>query len=61
VAAFHDEDRNGEIKRGLFGRPREGYAFSRNAHAPFGPPDFEDAAITLAPGEHAIITMRMRY
>lgn len=61
VAAFHDEDGNRELARGLFGRPKEGYGFSRNARAAFGPPDFEDAAFLVPAGRHSTIEIRIRY
>ena len=46
---YHDEDGNGELKTGLFWRPKEGFAFSNN-YNPKGPPKFKKAAITLEHG-----------
>ena len=47
VAAFHDANDNGELDTNLLGIPSEGYGFGNDASAPFGPPDFEAAAITV--------------
>ncbi len=48
VAVIHDEDDDGELDKSFFGIPTEGYGFSRDASATFGPPDFEDAAFKVA-------------
>jgi uncharacterized protein (DUF2141 family) len=58
VATFHDENGNGEFDQGFLGLPLEGYAFSNEAHAVFGPPDFADAAFTVGP-EGTAITIGM--
>ena len=50
VVIYHDEDGNGELKTGLFWRPKEGFAFS-NDYTPKGPPKFKKAAIELVHGE----------
>ena len=50
VVVYHDEDGNGELKTGLFWRPKEGFAFS-NDYTPKGPPKFKKAAIELVHGE----------
>lgn len=39
---FHDENSNNELDTNLFGIPSEGYGFSNNAKAMFGPPPFKD-------------------
>ena len=44
-----DEDNDGELKTGLFWRPKEGFAFSNN-YNPKGPPKFKKAAIMLEHG-----------
>lgn len=40
---FHDENNNDEIDRGLFGMPREGVGFSRDARIVLSPPKWRDA------------------
>jgi len=50
IVVYHDEDSNGEMKTGLFWRPKEGYAFSNN-YKPKGPPKFSKASIELIHGK----------
>lgn len=41
--SFHDENNNREIDRALFGIPKEGVGFSRDAKIRMGPPKWADA------------------
>lgn len=41
IRYFHDENENSKMETNLFGMPTEGYGFSNNAKANFGPPTFE--------------------
>ena len=50
VVIYHDEDGNGELKTGLFWRPKEGFALSNN-YTPKGRPKFKKTAIDLVHGE----------
>ena len=50
VVIYHDEDGNGELKTGLFWRPKEGFALSNN-YTPKGRSKFKKAAIELVHGE----------
>ena len=43
VQAFQDENYNDRIDRGLFGIPKEGVGFSRDARILLGPPKWRDA------------------
>jgi uncharacterized protein (DUF2141 family) len=61
VTVHHDEDKDFKMDTGLFGAPTEGYGFSRDASAPFGPPDFADAKLTLAPSERKRVPIHMKY
>ena len=61
LLVHHDEDANGAMNKGLFGRPAEGYGVSRDAKATFGPPSFEDARLSLRPGEDKHVRIHMRY
>lgn len=45
VAAFHDENNDGQLNRNRFGIPTERYGFSRNARGLTGPPTFQQAVI----------------
>lgn len=44
--AFHDENANGEIDRAMFGIPKEGVGFSRNARIRMSPPKWKEAVFT---------------
>ena len=60
VKAFHDENDNGELDTNLVGIPSEGYGFANDPSTTFGPPDFEEAAVTV--GEtSAIAVLTMSY
>ena len=58
--AFHDENGNQEIDRGLFGIPKEGVGFSRDAKIVFGPPKWHDAVFTHG-AEKQVIGFKLRY
>ncbi len=60
VAIFHDEDNDGKMKTGMYGIPEEGYAFSNDAEATYGPPTFDDAKIVLH-SDTLAIKVKMRY
>ena len=47
VSAYCDNNRNGELDKGIFGRPIEPIGMSRNAKGRMGPPCFEDAAVVV--------------
>ena len=59
IALIHDENANGRLDTRLM-VPREGFGFSRNAPARFGPPSFARAAFAVA-GQDKHQTIRMRY
>ena len=58
--AFHDENRNRKVDRALFGIPKEGVGFSRDAPIRMSPPKWDDARFDFAGGRQAI-TLKMRY
>ncbi len=60
IALVHDENENGRIDRALSMIPREGFGFSRDAPVRFGPPRFDDAAITVG-NQPTLARIRMRY
>ena len=60
LAAFHDENGNGDFDRGLFGLPLEGFAFGNDAPIWLGPPSFDEGSIALA-GRDLSTAMSMRY
>ncbi len=57
IKLFHDANNNGELDSNMLGIPTEGYGFSNNAGR-FGPPSFEDAAVTV--DEDLQIEIRVR-
>jgi len=58
VLAYQDENENKELDRNFIGIPKENYGFSRNPVSRFGPPSFEDAAISVREGANtAAITL----
>jgi uncharacterized protein (DUF2141 family) len=50
VKLFHDLDGTGTLTRNFLGIPKEPYAFSNNATARMGPPDFAAAAFDVNAG-----------
>ena len=60
IALLHDENGNGRADRALGMMPREGFGFSRDARVRMGPPDFDDAAITVG-AQPVSQSIRMRY
>jgi uncharacterized protein (DUF2141 family) len=60
VAAYHDEDNAGRLEFTLFGTPKQGFGFSRDAKMRFGPPRFTDAAFSLGTAGSAV-TVPLHY
>jgi uncharacterized protein (DUF2141 family) len=60
VAVLHDENENSKMDFNFLGMPLEGYGFSNDASAPFGPPSFAAAAFTLGP-RNSFVPVKMRY
>ena len=54
VAVFHAEQSEAQIQYGLFGKPTQGYGFSRNPSSSFGPPSFEAASFSYAGGNQSL-------
>lgn len=50
VAVFHAEKGETQISYGLFGKPNQGYGFSRNPVSLFGPPSFSAASFAYKGG-----------
>ena len=60
VQAFHDENGNGDLDANVLGIPKEGYGFANDPPTTFGPPDFEEAAVTVGDAP-ATAAMTMTY
>jgi uncharacterized protein (DUF2141 family) len=58
--AFHDENNSGEVDRALFGIPKEGIGFSRDARIRMSPPKWRDAVFTHRP-QAEVIHFDLRY
>ena len=59
LAVIHDENGNGRLDT-IAGIPREGYGFSRNPVARFGPPRFTAARFSVE-SDGGVERVRMRY
>jgi len=60
VAVLHDENENSKMDFNFLGMPLEGYGFSNDASAPFGPPSFGAAAFRLGP-RPSFVSVKARY
>ena len=58
VGAFHDVNRNNQLDTNLFGIPKEQHGFSNDASGSFGPPSFDDAAISVTKDAIYIVNLR---
>jgi uncharacterized protein (DUF2141 family) len=58
--AFHDENASGEVDRGMFGIPKEGVGFSRNARIVWSPPKWRDAVFAHQ-ARAEVIRFNLRY
>jgi uncharacterized protein (DUF2141 family) len=61
VSILHDEDGDKKMKSGALGMPREGYGASNDARGKFGPPRFDDAKVTLRPGQTLRTPIKLIY
>jgi uncharacterized protein (DUF2141 family) len=59
VALLHDENLNGFMDKGLFGIPKEGYAFSNNFFGTLSAPKFEQISFIVEKNE--IIEIKLKY
>jgi uncharacterized protein (DUF2141 family) len=59
ITAFHDENDDQRLDRGLLGIPREPYCMSRNARRAFAAPRFADASFQHLRGD-LTLQARMR-
>jgi len=60
IQAYHDENDNRDVDRGLFGIPKEGLGFSRDAKIVFGPPKWADAVFAYD-GTPTRTALKLRY
>lgn len=57
---FYDQNGNGRVDRALFGIPKEGVGFSRDAKIRFAPPSWEEAVFDYD-GQERTIRLKLRY
>lgn len=61
VAVFHAENNETRMETGMFGRPKQGYGFSRNPSSTFGPPGFDSAAFDYQGGNQNLSAVQLNY
>jgi uncharacterized protein (DUF2141 family) len=61
VAILHDENNNQKMDKNILGLPKEGYGFSNNASAPFGPPSYKKASFTHTSHGPTEIQIKAKY
>ncbi len=61
LAAFHDENGNNDLDRGVFGIPTEGTGASNDARGFMGPPPYDGARFRFPNGALHRMTIRIGY
>lgn len=61
VAILHDENNNQKMDKNFLGIPKEGYGFSNNASAAFGPPSFRKASFVHGSLRPTEIIIKAKY
>lgn len=61
VAILHDENNNQKMDKNMLGIPKEGYGFSNNASAPFGPPSYKKASFIHTTNGQTEIQVKTKY
>jgi len=61
VAILHDENNNQKMDKNMLGIPKEGYGFSNNASAPFGPPSYKKASFNHTATKQTEIQIKAKY
>jgi uncharacterized protein (DUF2141 family) len=59
VSVMHDENENGELDSNFVGIPTEGFGFSNDAKAMFGPPSYDKCVFQHAAAQR--ISIHMKY
>lgn len=60
AVVFQDHNNNKKLETNFVGFPKEPIGFANDARIKFGPPDFEDAAITVTEGQTVIVNIQLR-
>lgn len=61
IAILHDENNNQRMDKNILGIPKEGYGFSNNASAAFGPPSYKKASFTHNSATATEIQIKTKY
>jgi len=61
IAILHDENDDKKMNKNVVGLPREGYGFSNNVMAPFGPPSYRRASFKHPGKTLTELSIRARY
>ena len=61
IAILHDENDDQKMNKNILGIPREGYGFSNNATAAFGPPRYSKASFRHTAGTATTLTIKTKY
>ena len=61
VAAFHDENGNKKLDKGMFGAPSEGWGVSNNPTARLRAPRWGEAKFTVPEGGTKNLNIKLRY
>ncbi len=61
IAILHDENNNQKMDKNMLGIPKEGYGFSNNASAPFGPPSYKKASFMHTASKQTEIQIKAKY
>ncbi len=61
IAILHDENNNQKMDKNMLGIPKEGYGFSNNASAPFGPPSYKKASFMHMANGETNIQVKSKY
>ncbi len=61
VAILHDENNNQRMDKNVLGIPKEGYGFSNNASAAFGPPSYRKASFIHTDKSQTSIQLKAKY
>jgi uncharacterized protein (DUF2141 family) len=59
ISLFHDVNKNLQIDKNMLGIPKEGFAFSNNATANFGPPNWSSAKFTVVANKKHIQNLNL--
>ncbi len=61
LSVHHDENSNDKIDQNFAGIPQEGFGFSNNASATFGPPKFDNAKFQVEKGQTEELSIKLKH